>query len=235
MEKKINVVILDDHQSIIDGYLFRLRDFSKINVVATANFSEELEEVLKKHPVNILITDINVPTSASESSPAPLLYLIPKLLQQYPDLKIIVISMHAERALIQAVSDSGASGYILKDDYSSIKQLGWIITSVAEGGVFYSREAHSRLLESPTEKNLLTQRQKEVLLFFASYPQLTTFAAALELNIAHSTVRNLLSDIYLRLDVSNRSSAIIKAQQMGIIPHSVSKIDINDLYEDTDD
>ena len=143
-------------------------------------------------------------------SPTPILYIVPRLLQEYPDMSIIIISMHTERPLIKALSEAGVSGYILKDDHFTIRQIGWAIMSVANGGMYFSKQAHKMLLDSNSAHDMLTARQIEVLNLFAAYPHLTTSAAALELNVAHSTVRNLLSDIYLRLDVPNRSAAIIK-------------------------
>src|SRR5262245_13242625 len=103
MNEKIRVTILDDHQSIIDGYMYRLGSVSQIEVVATIGFGEQLEESMAKHPTDVLLLDVNVPTSAENINPYPILHLIPKLLEIYSELKILVISMHAERALIRAV------------------------------------------------------------------------------------------------------------------------------------
>ncbi len=114
MTKKIRVTILEDHQSIIDGYLFRLSKIPEIEVVSTLLFGDDLEPTLEKIPTDVLLLDVNVPTSADNRNPYPILYLIPKLLDLYPKLALLVISMYAERSLICAIMEAGASGYVFK-------------------------------------------------------------------------------------------------------------------------
>jgi DNA-binding CsgD family transcriptional regulator len=63
----------------------------------------------------------------------------------------------------------------------------------------------------------LTPRQREVLSLLASRPYLTTAGMAEVLEVAPSTIRNLLSDAYERLEVPNRAAAIVKARQLGLI------------------
>ena len=145
MSKKISVTILDDHQSIVDGYLYRLSSHANIEVVSTITYGEELEPALAKYPTDVLLLDINVPTAPDNLNPYPILYVIPKLLQVYPDLNVLVISMFAERGLIRAVMESGASGYILKDDQTTIRNLGNVVLSIAGGGIYFSPKAHQLL------------------------------------------------------------------------------------------
>ena len=141
MNQKIRVTILDDHQSIIDGYMYRLGSVSQIEVAATIGFGEELEKTIAKHPTDVLLLDVNVPTSSEDPNPYPILHSIPKLLQIYSNLKILSLYMHAERALIRAVMDAGASGYI-EGDPAAPKDLGSIVLSVAAGGIYFSQLAH---------------------------------------------------------------------------------------------
>src|SRR5574341_1804307 len=105
---KIRVAILEDHQTIVDGYRYRLNDVPDIEIVGTAGYGDELEPLLAENPTDIVILDVNVPTAPGNLNPYPILHVIPKLLQDHPDLAILVISMLAERAFIQAVMDAGA-------------------------------------------------------------------------------------------------------------------------------
>ncbi len=221
MDKKIRVAILDDHQSIVDGYIYRLEKDPQLEIVATMGFGDDLEPVLEKTPADVLLLDINVPTSNENRNPYPILYAIPRLLQTHPNLNILVISMHAERGLIRAVMDAGANGYILKDDQAVLKDLGSVVKSVAAGGIHFSHIAHgiySKYLSN--EAGELTPRQLEVLSLCAAYPDASTSDLAKKLSVTNSTVRNLLSGAYFKLDAHNRSGAIAKAQQLGLItPH----------------
>ncbi len=226
MCEKIRVAILDDHQSIIDGYIYRLSGTREVEVVATANFGEELEAMLDNNDVDVLLLDVLVPTSADSPNPYPILHLIPRLLQAYPDLVILVLSMHAQRALIRAVVEAGASGYLLKDDPSAVQELGSIIRSVAGGGIHFSQQAHQLLLRNNTEEDVLTPRQREALSLAAAYPNLTSSEIADRLGVAQSTVRNLLSSAYLRLGVRNRSAAVTKARQLGLITPPMPPVEL---------
>jgi len=219
----IRVTILDDHQSIIDGYLYRLSSSNNVEVVATISYGEELEPVLAAHPTDVLLLDVNVPTSGENPNPYPILYSIPSLLEKYSDLNILVISMHAERSLIRAVMEAGASGYVLKDDRAILQDLGNVVQSVASGGISFSKKAHQIMLDQNTALSgqNLSARQLEALSLCAAYPDWSSADVAKKMSASHSTVRNLLSGAYLRLGVHSRMAAIEKARQMGLItPHS---------------
>ena len=220
MNKPLRVTILDDHQSVLDGYMYRLSNAPQIEVAATIMYGEELESTLKTYPTDILLLDVNVPTAADNPNPYPILHSIPALLQQHPNLYILVISMYADRGLIRSVMEAGASGYILKDDPVAIRDLGNVIRSVAGGGIYFSQKAHqlyAQYLSKHEDGGSLTARQREVLSLCAAYPDSTTADLAQKLSISNSTVRNLLSGAYIKLHVHNRTAAISAARQLGVI------------------
>jgi DNA-binding NarL/FixJ family response regulator len=217
MNSKIHVAILEDHPAMVAGYHYYLANLPDIEIVASAAFADELEPMLANHPVDLLILDINVNTTASMETPYPVLHVIPKLLQRYPNLVILVISMHKERALIKAVVEAGANGYILKEDQAAMRELPSVVRTVASGGVYFSQKAHLELMKRQPAEPGLTVRQLEILSVMAANPEFTTADVARQLNIAPSTVRNLLSTSYLRLGVRNCAAAVTKARQMGLI------------------
>ena len=192
--------------------------FPEIKVVATATFAEELDRILDQQKPDILILDIFVPTSPDNPNFYPILQDIPRWLQKFPQLSILVISMHQTRSLVRAVMEAGASGYILKDDNALIQDLGNVIRSVSQGGIRLSKRVYQYLLTENPGDALLTPRQLQVLSLCAAYPDASTGELAEKLGIAHSTLRNLLSSAYLRLEVRNRTAAITKARQLGLIP-----------------
>jgi len=219
MESTVRITILDDHQSIVDGYLLRLSKVPQIKVVATLTYGEELEPALQKYATDVLILDVNVPLSSENPNPFPILHIIPDLIQRYPNLAILVISMHAERGIIRAVMEGGASGYILKEDRWTIQELGSVILSIVNGGIYLSDKVRNIYLKNrdATREEPLTGRQMEVLSLCAAYPDRTTSELAHMMSVANSTVRNLLSGAYLRLGVRTRAAAIAKARQLGLI------------------
>lgn len=215
MKNKIQVIIMDDHQSIVDGYLFRLSQAPEIEVVTTLEYGDDLEPTLKKHPVDVLILDVEVPASRENQNSYPILHTIPKLLKMYPHLAILVISMHNEPGLIRAIVEAGAVGYILKNDSSKIQELGKWILSIVNGDPCFS-EKILRVFPGRISEPF-TPRQLEALSLCAAYPNSKTAELAARMKIANSTLRNLLSTVYLKLGVQTRAAAIAKAKQMGII------------------
>ncbi len=228
MADKIHVAILDDYPSIIDGYRYRLKDEADIEIVSAILFGEELEPVLAQHQVDVLLLDVQVPTSRANPNPYPILHLIPKLLHTYPGLNILAISMHTQRTLINAVMEAGASGYLLKDDQPAIQGLASIIRLVAGGGIHLSQLAYQQLKKRATGdlNHPLTPRQLEALSLCAAYPDASTVELAQAMNIEHSTLRNLLSGAYLKLETRTRSGAIIKARQLGLITPETPTLDL---------
>ena len=231
MSDKIRVAILENHQGIIDGYQFRLGTSPDIEIVATAAYGEALEPMLAHSPADVLLLDVHVPTSRDNLNPYPILHLIPRLLETYPSLVILVISMHNQRKLIEAVMAAGASGFVLKDDQATIRDLASVIRSVAGGGIHLSQSAYQQLTKGrdPYGDQALTARQTEVLSLCAAYPDASTAELASRLFIANSTVRNLLSEVYLKLNVRTRSAAIAKAHQIGLLPPDVPASNLGEL------
>jgi DNA-binding NarL/FixJ family response regulator len=217
MPARIRVAILEDHQSIIDGYIYRLSMAPDIQIVATALFGEDLELMLANNTTDVLLMDVSVPNSAEDRNPYPILHVVPRLLQRYPGLSILIISVFTQQALIEALVNTGVSGYIFKDDQASIQQLAKIVGIVANGGVYFSKDA-DREIRGNKPESILTRRQLEALSLCASLPNRDTITLANQLGITGSTLRNLLSGAYLRLGVRTRTAAIARAHQLGILP-----------------
>ncbi len=224
MHSVIRVAILDDHQAIIDGYLYRLAHSQGIEVVATLHYGEHLKPALKRHPIDILLLDIQIPTSPTNATPYPVLNELPRILQQYPWLQILVISMHAQPALIRAFMDAGASGYILKDDIYAFRELSTIIHNIYNQEIYLSPSADQALEERKSDKTgkSLSQRQLEALSLCSTYPDASTIELARKMGVAHSTFRNFLSGAYLKLGVRNRVAAVLKAEQFGWITPNIN-------------
>lgn len=217
--EKVRVAILDDHQSIIDGFVYRLSHTPEIEIVATATFGEELEAKLVQYPPDVLLLDLSVRTGPDNPNPFPILHVIPKLLQKYPNLNVLIVSMFSEPGLMRSVMEAGASGYILKDDQAAFRELGNIVLTVAHGGIYFSKKAHHLYLQADSLENseALTPRQMEVISLCAAYPDATTADLAQMMSISNSTVRNLLSSVYLRLGVHSRTGAVEKARELGLV------------------
>lgn len=218
MSRPIRVAILEDHQGIIDGYLYRLNQAPDIEIAGIFYYADELEKFLKKSPLDLLIMDLLVPISKENPQHFPVLHTTPGLLRKNPGLRILVISMLADAVIFENLLMAGIAGYILKEDYKAIQQLAQIVSVVAHGGAYFSQNAMElRLGLKAGAPPKLTPRQAEVLSLLAAYPFATTDELAGRLGVAPSTLRNILSGIYQRLGVQNRMSALARAEKLGLI------------------
>lgn len=214
---EIRVAILDDHQSIVDGYIHRLEQEADIVVAASGRYGSDLALILAHQPVDVLLLDLSLPTSPENHNPFPVLFELPQIVNAHPNLKIVVISVFNAPSLIKALNDIGINGYIFKDDDHSIKLLAQVIRLVAAGGVYFSPGVHRELTAAKAEREL-TARQLDALSLSVAYPDLSSSELAGKLEISASTFRNLMSAVYLRLGVRTRAAAITRARQMGLIP-----------------
>ena len=216
MSVKVRVAILEDHQSIIDGYIYRLGMSPDIKIVETGLFGNELEPMLAQHQVDVLLMDLSVPISPENHNVFPIRHELSKILIQSPELKVIVISVFNQKALVRAMIKMEVHGYIVKDDQNSIKNLARIVKIVADGGTYFSAELQ---VFSPLEDlgQMLTPRQIEALSLCVAYPNLGTSALSQKMEISSSTFRNLLSNAYQRLGVRTRNAAVVRVQEMGLI------------------
>jgi DNA-binding NarL/FixJ family response regulator len=213
----IRIAIFEDHQSIIDGYLYRLNQNPEMEVVGFALYGIDLEPMLANQTVDVLLLDIHLPTSSKERTPFPILQTIPRICKLFPNLRILVISMSTQITLIQALVQAGVHGYIFKDDQESIQKLSAIVAMIANGGMYFSNGAQQLIRNDSADLPTLTQRQIEILSLCAKWPDMTTAQIAARLNIADSTVRNALAQAYRRLDVHTRAAALARLQQLGVI------------------
>ena len=92
--KKIRVTILDDHQTILDGYRFRLGNSPRVEIVATIRYGDELPTTLQKYVTDVLLLDVTVPVSADNPNPYPILHVIPDLLQKLGGIYGEMIQIH---------------------------------------------------------------------------------------------------------------------------------------------
>lgn len=226
-DTRIKIAIFEDHQGIIDGYLYRLSPSPTIEFVGNVMRGDELEPFLDAHPVDVLIMDLNVPTSVINPVPYPVLYAIPSLLKKFPALRILVISVSNQSALVEALMNAGVRGYICKDDTGSIQTLAQVVDVIAGGGTYFSDGIFQKLQSRQSAPRIpkLTRQQQRLLSLCIIFPDIPTDELASKMGRSNSTVRNTLSRIYSRMGVHSRTSAIVKAQSLGLI----GKVDVQEL------
>jgi two-component system nitrate/nitrite response regulator NarL len=216
---------LEDHQGIIDGYVLRLKEEPSLQIVGIARYADELDPMLAENPTDILIMDMEVPISRTNSNLYKIMQVIPKLAQKYPAMKILIISMHTQVVLIERLVELGIGGYIFKHDHEAIQQLAKIIIALKTGGAYFSQGAYTKLRESKTKPtgSLLSPRQIEALSLCVAFPNSTSNDLANRLGVSNSTFRNTLSHAYDRLGVHTRRAALAHLQELGLSETKIEK------------
>ena len=211
--KKIKVMIVDDHSLIREGLKQLLEFDGSIEVVGEAsNGIECLEKIDSVHP-EVLLLDINMPEKNG-------IEVLKEMKEKESPIKVLILTVHNELEYLTQAVDIGVDGYILKDSESS--ELKKAIQSVLEGENYIQPSLipalNNQLVNRDIEKDkisLLTNRELEVLIQVAN--GMFNKQIATNLNISERTVKNHISNIFKKIDVSDRTQAAVFAIKNNII------------------
>lgn len=217
MSEKIRIMIADDHQLVIDGLKSLLKSDEGIEIIAEANNGLDLMQQLELMSADIALLDINMPRMNGLETMAA-------IRKDYPDTRVIILSMHNERAIVQRLIDLGASGYVLKN--ADRKELVEAIRQVASGQKYFSGEVTMNLLQNNTnskghpsransELPELTRRETEILKLVAE--GLSNKEVSERLFISHRTVDTHRTNIMRKVGVSNVAGLIRFAIRNGFL------------------
>ncbi|MBP1949273.1 response regulator [Virgibacillus litoralis] len=195
----IRIVIAED-QGMLLGALGSLLDLeTDMEVVGKAKNGEEAISIVKEHQPDICIMDIEMPIKSGLDAAEEL---------KDESCKVIVLTTFARTGYFERARKAKVSGYLLKDSPS--EDLASSIRTIMEGRRIYAPE----LVDMAYEKeNPLTEREEQVVKLIADGKN--TKEIAKELFLTYGTVRNYVSVILDKLEVSNRIEAISKVKEKG--------------------
>ena len=207
------VMIADDHSLIREGIKQLLEFDGSIEVVSeAANGIECLEKLEEKIP-DVLLLDINMPEKNG-------LEVLDEIKKKEYDIKVLILTVHNELEYLLKAVDIGVDGYILKDSESA--ELKRAISSVLAGENYIQASLipalNNRLANRDIDKDkidLLTNRELDVLIQVAN--GMINKEIATSLNISERTVKNHVSNIFKKIDVSDRTQAAVFAIKNNII------------------
>jgi len=138
-EKQVKVLVIDEHQLIIDGIRFLLQEEEHLSVEGGATNMKEALGFLENHEVNVVLADISMPDHSGIE--------ITKIIKEiYPEIQVLALTMHEDISMISKMAEAGASGYILKR--TNVNELIEAIKIVASGGKYFGRDVQAILLEN---------------------------------------------------------------------------------------
>lgn len=209
----ISVMIADDHSMIREGLKNLLELDGDIQVIAEAEDGVDCLHKLEIYNPDVLLLDINMPNMNG-------LEVLENMKSQKMNIKVLVLTVHNEVEYLMKTIDIGVNGYILKDSESV--ELKKAIFAVNSGETYIQPSLIPSLNSKMVEKNkdyekihCLTNRELEVLklLSFGMFNK----EIAEKLSISERTVKNHVSNIFKKLDVTDRTQAAVFAIRNNLI------------------
>lgn len=202
--EKIRVILVDDHQIVRDGIKALISEDPSIQIVGEAASGEEFELLIQNEKPDIVLMDINLPDTTG-------IELTQKTVEKYPNINILMLSMHMSDEFITNSIEVGAKGYLPKT--TSQKELLEAIKTVSKGIEYYNTEVSDVLLKSYIRKTKnaskekeeitiqLTKREVEILVLFAQ--GFSNKEIADKLFISIRTVESHKNNIMQKLDLKS--------------------------------
>jgi DNA-binding NarL/FixJ family response regulator len=204
----LRVLLADDHPLIIAGIRRTLEHYDDIEVVGEAHSGPELRHLVERRDPTVVLVDLTMPGVDGVEH-------IEFLRETYPELKIVVLSASEDRPTIDAALRAGAGAYVLKSAYTT--DIAAVLRQASSGAVFHAPAYQPAVSERSDEPQLpaLTEREQSILAKVAG--GLTTAAISRDLWVSEHTIKFHLTNIYRKLGVANRASAIRYALEHGIV------------------
>jgi two-component system response regulator DegU len=203
------VMLVDDHTMLRQG-LRRSLETEGIPVIAEASNGEEAIKIALDNKPSVVLMDVSMPQIDGIEATR-------RLVQADARQRVVILTMHIDREVIERAMKAGAVGYMTKD--SSVKEVVMAIKLAANGDRILSpRLAEVMLQEAKKEDgpvSLLSPREEELLQHIAD--GLATSEVAEKMFISQKTVKNHLASIYEKLQARDRTQAVLMAVKMGIV------------------
>lgn len=213
------ILLVDDHEIVRLGLKSLLDRHTKFQVVAEASTGDEALQKVEQYKPDIVVMDIRLPGGSGIKACA-------EITENYPDTRVIMLTSYAEDEMLFSAIRAGASGYMLKQVGND--ELVKAIEAIGRGEALLDPAVTQRVFQevrkaAREEEALafsdLTDQEKQVLIHVSEGKTNREIAKALYLG--EGTVRNYVSSILSKLDVSNRAEAAAYAVKHNLRNHLI--------------
>jgi two-component system response regulator DegU len=211
----IRLMLADDHRMLREGLRRSLSD-EGFEVVGEASDGEEAVALAGTLSPDVILMDVTMPNVGGVEATR-------RIHQAQPDVRIVMLTMHADQEVIAEALRAGASGYLVKD--CSTDEIADAVRMAANEESSLSPQLATAMLDEvrridpePADddsERVVTKREVEVLQLIAD--GCSTPEVAERLYISQKTVKNHLASIYHKLDARDRTQAVLQAVRMGIV------------------
>lgn len=214
--KKFKVYIADDHTLFRKAMVNLLRTFDRVSEVKDAENGKELLALIKTDKPDVAIVDLQMPIMDGAET-------CENIIARYPDIKIIILTMHDSEKFILHMMEAGVHAFLLKN--TEPEELEKAIYSVAEKDFYHNDLVATVLRKNVREKKAgqrplfrqteLTEREKEILILTCQ--ELTIREIGQRLSLSENTVRNHRVNIMEKIGVNNTVGLVKYAYEVGLI------------------
>jgi DNA-binding NarL/FixJ family response regulator len=206
MEKKITVLLVDDHSLVRRGFRRMLEDESDMEVVGEAGNGEESIKLAKQLHPRVVVMDCALPGMNG-------LQAARQIIEDSPDTAVLMLSMHTESTWVRQAIEAGAKGYVLKNAMDL--ELGAAIRKVAAGETVFDPQVEQRSVLKGERSAALTQRELEVLQMIVDGKSNKEIATALDLSA--NTVAVHRANIMNSLGIHKTAELVVYAIRAGLV------------------
>ncbi len=205
MEKKIKVLLVDDHSLVRRGFRRMLEDEPDMDVVGEAGNGEDAVKMAKELQPEVVVMDCALPGMNG-------LQATRQIILDSPEISVLMLSMHTESTWVRQAIDAGAKGYVLKNAMEL--ELGAAIRKIAAGETVFDPQVE----QGPAlkgERQALTQRELEVLQMIVDGKSNKEIATVLDLSV--NTVAVHRANIMNTLGIHKTAELVVYAIRAGLV------------------
>jgi two-component system response regulator DegU len=210
----IRLMLADDHRMLREGLRRSMTD-EGFDVVGEASDGEEAVALAGQLQPDVILMDVTMPDVSGVDATR-------RIRSQWPRIRVVMLTMHADQDVIASAIRAGASGYLVKD--CSTDEIADAVRQAVDENATLSPDLAASMLDEvrrldlpavPEAERVVTKREEEVLQLIAD--GCSTGEVAEQLYISQKTVKNHLASIYQKLDARDRTQAVLQAVRMGIV------------------
>lgn len=201
VSRKVSVILLEDHLLVRQGLRSMLEASGEFEIVGEAGSAEDGLELLRETACDVVVLDLNLPGRSG-------LWCTSQIGELYPELPVLILSMHTQRSIIGDAVRAGARGFVAKSAHADELLAG--VRALAGGGSYFDARAAGAVLalargEATTEAGL-SPRESQVLRLVCQ--GLSNHVIADQMSLSVSSIKNLLRVLFTHFGVADRTSLV---------------------------